>query len=532
MNRFPREEIHRKVYLFGLAMLLCCLPLSRYLVSVAQFLITLNWIAEGHFRNRLHQLRNRPAILVFASVFVMYALGLLYSADFHMGLEKVKNALPLLFLPLVMGTSPALAGKALKRLLLLFTAAVITASLVCIIGYMVRGLPPGGDFRDISVFMTHIRFALLIDMAIAILLYFAFFEDSEGNTKNHFKDPEFWLTFACAIYLAGFQLFLRSATGILILLLLVAVIAVNIIIRFRKPLRHIGLGMIAGLFLAGAALVLFTWFRNFHVSPVDPGTLESNTVNGNPYVHDTLSGMLENGHYTELYLCEPELRKEWNRISDMPYDQFDLKGQPINATIRRYLTSMGLRKDSAGLHSLTPADLEQIEKGYANYKFRENPGIYQRLYETLWEIHVFQRSGYAEQHSFGQRLLFTRLAGELIREHPWTGYGPGDVYRVMLDRAIADNFSIDPKWEGKPHNQFAFLLLGFGIAGFLLILGCWIFPVIRMRAWRYLLFNLFVIIISVSMLVMDTLESYDSMAFFGFFYCLFVFAAQKKPDAS
>ena len=103
--------------------------------------------------------------------------------------------------------------------------------------------------------------------------------------------------------------------------------------------------------------------------------LERFTANGNPYTHNANTGALENGHYIDLYVCEPELTKEWNRISRVPYDSLDRRGQPVSLTIRRYLTSKGLRKDSPALSKLNPADIQRIENGLANYRFRENPGL-------------------------------------------------------------------------------------------------------------------------------------------------------------
>ena len=527
---FSREEIHLKVYLFSLALLVCCLPLSRYMLSISQFLMALNWIAEGNFRYRTLKIRRKPGIMLFASVFLLYAVGFLFSENSEIALEKVKNALPILMLPLVMGTSEPLSGKTVKRLLLLFSSAAVAAALICIFTYITKGLPQGGDFRNISVFMPHIRFALLLDMAVVILLYFAV----STIRLNSFRiDTEVFLQIAGALFLTGFLVFLRSATGIVIFTLLIVMLAVNWAFKSPKKQRkyHI-LGIVSAITVSIATLVFYTWLHNFHVDPVNPATLEAKTPNGNPYVHDTVSGILENGHYLGIYVCEPELQREWKKLSDMPYDQYDLRGQVLNSTIKRYLTSKGLRKDSAGLHALTATDLFNIEKGQANYKFHDNPGLYQRLYETLWEIHIYQQNGYVEEHSIGQRLAFTKEAMVLMRENLWKGTGPGDVYGKMYKKMLSANLAVDPKWEGKPHNEFAFLILSFGLAGFIWILICWVYPAIRGRAYRILLFNLFMTAVLISMLVMDTLESYDSMVFFSFFYCLFVFGSGSEPSYS
>jgi hypothetical protein len=517
-----REPFHRTIYLFGLALLVSCLPLSRYLLSIAQFVILINWIAEGNFRRKFSILRQNPAILLFASVFIVYAIGLLYSEDLKTGFEKIRNVLPFLMLPLVMGTSQPLHKPDLRRLLILYTIAVSAASIVCLIRYAVYGLPPGADFRDISVFMSHIRFAVLIDMAIAISVYYALTGKEENEPLPFLKSP--WLPIIIGVFLTGFLFFLRSATGIVIFFIILGVFGVNRAIRSKNAfIRYSVLATTAALFLTVTLAVFSTWNKNFNAKPFNPALLKDKTANGNLYTHDMKTGILENGNFTYINICEPELQREWNRLSSIHFDEFDNKHQAIRSTIIRYLTSKNLTKDSAGVHQLNQDDISKIEKGLANYRFSEQPGIRQRLYETLYEIHIIRKSGFAESHSVGQRLLFYKAAFPAIKESFSFGYGTGDACNVMTNHVRSENLAIDPAWNGKPHNQFLFFLLAFGFSGFLWILFCWAYAVIHSKAFTQLLFNQMLLITGFSMLMMDTLESYDSIVFFAFFFCLFAF---------
>jgi len=102
MNNVPnRETIHQYLYLFALALLVCCLPLSKYLLSISQFLLLLNWLAEGKFREKVRSLRKNPAILVFGSMLLLYLAGMLYTTHADTGWSRVKNALPLMALPMI-----------------------------------------------------------------------------------------------------------------------------------------------------------------------------------------------------------------------------------------------------------------------------------------------------------------------------------------------------------------------------------------------------------------------------------------------
>jgi hypothetical protein len=523
---FPRQELHRKLYLLGLALVVCCLPLSRYVLSIAQFLLALNWFIEGRFREKFRRAFQNPSIIFFASVFVLYAIGLLYTENFGIGAAKIKNALPFLLFPIIIGTSHPLTIRNTKWLLLLFSVAVMMASFICLFNYYINGTPSDGDFRKISIFMSHIRFSLMIVMAIFILLYLSLYRYYISTNSEKI------IYFISACFLIAFLFFLRSFTGIIIFIMLVMAFMINIAINsHRSYIRWALLFVSAGSFCTFTAVTVITYAKNFHAAPVRLSTLESFTVNGNRYSHDLQTGTLENGNYIDLYVCEPELKIEWNKISRIPYDSADMKGQPINGTIKRYLTSMGLRKDSAALSSLNNANIHSIENGLANYKFHENPGVYQRIYETLWEIHILIRTGYVKQHSLGQRLAFLKIACYLFSDNRWTGVGTGDVYDSMLTISKSNMLAVDSLWEGKPHNQYAFFILAFGIFGFIWIAWCWIFPVTSSGAYRFLLFNLFAGIMLISMLSLDTLESYDNMVFFTFFYCLFVFGVSFEEGA-
>ncbi len=514
----PVRTIYRRIYLLALALLVISLPLSRFLLSISQFILLLNWLAEGRFKEKAALAARRPSILFFAAVFFIYALGLLYTEHPETGLLRVRNALPLLMLPLILGTSTPLSEKHIRPLLLLFSVAVMTAAAVCVAHFLIHGAPADGDFRKISIFMLHIRFSLMIVLAVFILLYLAVYH------KPDTRAPERSFLMLSAGLLVGFLFFLRSFTGLIIFLVMSVVFLIHLAFRIKRPwLRNGLLSVVIALILLPMIITFLTWNRNFRTKPANPAVLESLTASGNRYAHDLKTGALENGNFIDIYVCEPELRQEWNKVSAIAYDSTDSRGQPISLTLRRYLTSMGLRKDSAALGRLNRSDIEHIENGLANYRFREQPGIYQRLYETLWEVHILSRSDYVQQHSLGQRLAFLAAAQTIIKQNLWTGVGTGDVYDAMLKAAACEIRTLDPRWEGKPHNQFLFYLLAFGLPGFLAIVFCFVHPVTRRKAYRFFLFNIFAGILLISMLVLDTLESYDSMVFFAFFYCLFVF---------
>jgi O-antigen ligase len=517
---FTRKYLHQFIYLFSLFLLVSCLPLSKYFRSISIILLSLNWIAEGNMKEKLLLLRRNYAIPLFSTLFLIYLAGLINTENMTQGLSRVKNALPLLSLPLVIGSSAPLDKKNVRRLLLMFVLAVSVASLICLFQYLKAGQTDYWDFRSISLFMSHIRFSLLINMAILILLYFSFYDDD-------FRKQRIWLLII-SLLLFLFLLFLRSMTGIMVFIITIpAFILVTASGKKNRVVRYGFLSLVLVFFAALLAILVYMHIHFFTPPPYNPDKLDRLTANGNPYSRPTDLSALENGNYVEIYVCEPELISEWNKVSNIPYNGVDHRGQYISNTIKRYLTSKGLRKDSAAVHALSKKDIAAIENGATNVSFT-GASLAQRLYETLWEIHVWRVSGYVQQHSFTQRIVFLQSAFHIIRHNLFTGVGIGDAYTVMLNTARDYNIGVDYKWEGKPHNQFAFIFVATGIFGFAWFIFALLYPAIKMKLFNNLLFGLFFTLMLISMLTLDTLESYDSIVFFAFFYSLSLADKVKK----
>ncbi len=557
--RISRSELHHIAYLSGLAMLVCGLPLSRTIVTISLCWLAANWIAEGQFVRKLTIIRKNPSILLFASLFLVYATGLLTSEDSTEALNKVRNALPLLLMPLVIGTSNSLTARQLRQLLLLFSAAVTIAAVASLAPYLSAGDSGINNQTEVTLFMSHIRFSLLVNMAFGILTYYLLRPDElPVPGSNDLAGPRYlydsdrqpatrgrkkWI--AMPVYalwaggLAAYLFFLRSVTGLAIMVFLVILTAFWLSFRIKNPLWRLApLAFILLTLAAAFVSILSMWSENFTAATPDHDMLPAKTANGNPYEHQTGNLVLENGNYIDLYVCEKEMETEWNNLSRLRYDGPDLKGQELRYTLRRYLTSKNLRKDSAGIHLLTMQDIKAVENGMTNYRFTESSLLYQRLYESLWELHVYFKTGYAKNHSLAQRLAFIATACKLIRRNPLFGIGPGDVGNHMVRQAQEDKVLIEERWEGKIHNQFLFFLTAFGLAGFCWVLLAWTLPVLQAGKYINYQFAVFISVSALSMFSMDMLESFDSIVFFAFFYSLFAFGrnetlpGQKTGSAS
>ncbi|HNZ42442.1 MAG TPA: hypothetical protein PKN41_03780, partial [Bacteroidales bacterium] len=116
--RLQRSDIHRYIYILGLTGMAMSLTLSLYVMSVAQFVLLANWLAEGRLAAKFKAFFHNKAALVFTLLYLLHVVGLFCTHDFETALAELRIKLPLLALPVILSTSPALSGKTLNNILL------------------------------------------------------------------------------------------------------------------------------------------------------------------------------------------------------------------------------------------------------------------------------------------------------------------------------------------------------------------------------------------------------------------------------
>ncbi|MBN2275541.1 MAG: O-antigen ligase family protein [Bacteroidales bacterium] len=513
-----RRAFHHYTYLIGLAALGVSLPLSKYVISVSLFLLATNWILEGNLRNKVLQIWHRKSILLLVSVMLVYLAGMLYTENVTHGMKRILSFVPLIALSIILGTNGSFSRREIKYILLAFVLAVCISSFFSIGNYYGWFQRVISDIREISVFISHLQLSLMVNLAIIILLYLIFYD--------HFNRSggEIILYAILAVWLVFFVFFLRSFLGITVFII---VFPAFLIIRIFKvqslKKRTILLFIPVFLIISAVLLIAFSIIRFYNIDHEELIGLEPYTVNGNAYYHNPDLRQIENSHFIWLNVCQEELKREWNKRSCYDYDGLDQKGQAISHTLIRYLTSKGLKKDSGGVHQLSEQDIRLIESGYANYIFNNKYGLYQRIYQIIWEIDTYYKTGEVHSHSVAQRIVFSKQAFKIIGDNLLFGVGTGDIRSSMVEQSRLDKISVQEKWEGKPHNQYLSFMASFGLAGF-----CWIFfaftcALFLEKKQKHLLFKLFLAIVMISMFSIDTFDSHVGISFFSFFYTLFLY---------
>ena len=519
----------RNIYFYALILLALSLPLSVFVTSVAEIILVLNWLA-GLKQSRIgYKFREHPGLWFILALYFLHVAGLAWSSDFHYAFHDLRIKLPILILPLVIGTSEGLRAKELRKVLLFFTAGTLASSLVSFLVFL-HALPVEYyDIREISVFVSHIRLALMAGLSVFIILYYLFIREEQTRLKGRWR----MAAILSVVWFIFFQMVLKSFTGVVVFLLLALILGWY----FSGKMNDIAPKFMIRVLILMVPLFVAMWVTNavsrfYTHDRVDFSRLDKFTAGGNPYFHDTLSTATENGHYVWLYVNFKELRSCWNRRSEMDYDSLDHRGQQLRFTLIRYLTSKDLPKDCTGVNALSGDDVKAIEDGVANYIFLERYSLYPRLYQIIWELDQYSKGGSPGGHSLSQRIAYLKAASHIIRNNLPAGVGTGDVQQAF-DRYYNEHQPrLSHKYRRRAHNQFVTFFVTFGLVGFLVSVAALFVPVFLEQRWHDFLFVVFFLTGLLSMLNEDTLETQTGVSFFMFFYALLLFGRHRQKKES
>ena len=123
------------------------LPTSRFLMSISQFILLGAWISYGielvleegaHpgikwplvlFGKLFSGLWRQKEALIFLSIIGIHIIGMLWTQDYAYGFRDLRIKLPMLLLPVVFSTMPALSKKQLNSLMGVYLFALFAASI-------------------------------------------------------------------------------------------------------------------------------------------------------------------------------------------------------------------------------------------------------------------------------------------------------------------------------------------------------------------------------------------------------------------
>ncbi len=499
-----RKTIHRQLYILLLCLLAIGMTTSVFATNLFWVLLVANWVAEWNWKEKFSDFMHNHllhAFLVLAAVHIVWLIG---TENMSYGLFDMQKKLPLLAIPLVVLTTPAPTLRDRRMIGISYVGTVLVVSIIGMVRYLTL---PDLPYRDIVPYISHIRFGLNVCFTMVLLVYACI----------KYRRPWIYcLNILLMLWLCLFLMMLHAYTAFIIL----PVIAVAMLLFYGKKLTAAARWVLS---LAVAAVVIGTGilglcYRHdyFHLQSLSAEPLKECTVNGNPYVH-CHDGLIENGNYVHYYVCEKEMRQEWQKRSDMCIDSLTPVGYTVYPALLRYLGAMGVTKDSLGMTQLKAKDIQAIEKGIANPVYLQH-GPRKMFYVLFYEYENYRCFRSVSNFSLLQRIELWQNAWHLFLEHPLWGVGTGDVVDVCHQR-LKETDSPLKNTDLHTHNQYLNFLLAFGIVGFGVI--CFFFVRALSRKGRLpALFTAFLCIVLVSFVSEDTLETLAGIMFCVMGFCL------------
>jgi hypothetical protein len=523
------KTIHKRsenLFFFLLLLTAAVFPYSEALVSITIGLLLFQVLVFRSWNHPTVKKRSLKIVLFPFSIFGLYVVGTFFTKDFSFALYELKKVIFWLVVPLAVILSPQLPDRKFYRVLGVFVFSVTIASFIITGKIILNDHFQFEGFRSFSI-ISHIRFSFQVVLSLIIVAWFIL----KNKQLKLISNPIF--LFALFIWLVVFLFLLKSLLGIFSFLGTAGIALIFYILKLKS--RQMKYFLIAALLVVVVVPVLFIGkvyndyydFKNY-----DPESVETKTRAGNSYYHNFNEYARENGNLVYVYICKEELRQEWNKRSEIKYDD-NLNGYPLSSTLIRYLTSLGYRKDSVGVSRLTPKDIKLIEQGVTNYKFDNRFfSIYPRIYETIWELDNYFRTGNPNNKSLAQRIEYVKASLLIIKENTWLGIGTGNWvidYNWAYDKM---NSKLDDEKRGPSHNQYLNYMVKFGITGFLWILFAILYPVFYLGHRRNFIFAFFLIAIAFANLGDANLETHMGLSFFSFFYFLLLLNSTTEMKKS
>jgi O-antigen ligase len=126
------------------------------------------------------------------------------------------------------------------------------------------------------------------------------------------------------------------------------------------------------------------------------------------------------------------------------------------------------------------------------------------------------------------RILVWESAIELIKEHPFIGYGTGDVKDALLKKYAEKKLVVATLFQLNAHNQFLQTAVTLGIFGLLVLLCSMLIPFGIAIYLKNYLYPLFILIVFFNCLTESILETQAGVVFFGFFNSLLFYNMKRN----
>ena len=125
-----KNTTHRKVYVFFISCLAASISLGKVPMSLSLIGLTLNWILELDFQLKWKRIKEQKYLpIIFSGLFLIELLWLPISKDITIGLNVLRIKLPLLLLPLIIGSCTSFSKREWKIIITTFFIGILASTI-------------------------------------------------------------------------------------------------------------------------------------------------------------------------------------------------------------------------------------------------------------------------------------------------------------------------------------------------------------------------------------------------------------------
>jgi O-antigen ligase len=259
------------------------LPVFPKLLPAVIFLLMVNWVVSGIYVTTIPKLfreKWRILTLSFASLYILYVIGMLYSTDYVYGWFDLEVKLSLLVFPLIFATSdPGIFNHFRTKLFFgFFIGGCMTGSLV-LFGHSLIvnerwGVPDAFYYTNLSWYFHSSYLAMYYTFGVGITLYYL---ANDFFKKSIYKS----ITLSIVIlYLEALIFLLSSKAGLIMLVTTEILFIILLIFRKEGYLQIIFFTMMMGIVFIGFSRIFPYAFKR--ISKADSMVSSLHSIQTNP----------------------------------------------------------------------------------------------------------------------------------------------------------------------------------------------------------------------------------------------------------
>lgn len=487
------------MYICLYVVLVVFIPLNKVGLSISTLLLGLLTLFFTSLSRLKETLQTHKSSLLVLVLLCWNLLSLSWTKDLTSGFKYMNLILPFYIVFFVLDLRPIRAEKERFYVLNAFILATFVTALTNWIVYCRQTDYYHYNMREMSLFVSHIRFALMIVIAFVLSVYYFF------KTKQNWK----WLYLPISLFLLYYTYRSEVISGYISVVVALVGTLIYALFHFIQNKKIAGLFtaiFVLGLAFAGGIIATKLFSRpNFKVL--------THTKKGNIYWSDTTNTKFENGYPINVNIQVDELNEAWQKRSAVALHDLAKNGMTHQSNLIRYMTSKGLNKDAEGISKLTEKDIKNIENGFISI-YQEDNSMRARLQNIADELAY--RGNDPNGLTFLQRLEYWKAGLAIVNEHRLVGVGAGSSKAYFLDYYEQTNSKLATENRRESHQQFLSIAVNFGLVGlgiFVLLL-IFIFLETPKKVHHYLILA----ILLVSFLNEDTLETQTGATLVAFFF--------------